>query len=122
MPDVSFTNLLIVAAVAVLAPLTVGFFPRLRVPAIVLEIIGGIIIGPSVLGWAHVDLPVSILALFGLGLLLFLAGLGRGRVLHGGRVGVAAAADRHHPLVHRARRGRPGAQGRRAAAQPGGAD
>jgi Kef-type K+ transport system membrane component KefB len=75
MPDVSFTNLLVVAAVAVLAPLTVGFFPRLRVPAIVLEIIGGIIIGPSVLGWVHVDLPVSILALFGLAFLLFLAGL-----------------------------------------------
>ena len=75
MPGVSFTNLLIVAAVAVLAPLTVGFFPRLRVPAVVLEIIGGIIIGPSVLGWAHVDLPVQILALFGLAFLLFLAGL-----------------------------------------------
>ena len=75
MPDVSFTNLLVVAAVAVLAPLTVGFAPRLRIPAVVLEIIGGIIIGPSVLGWAHVDLPVSILALFGLAFLLFLAGL-----------------------------------------------
>src|SRR6201997_3686408 len=75
MPDVSFTNLLIVAAVAVLAPLTVGFFPQLRVPAVVLEIIGGIILGPSVLGWVHVDLPVSILALFGLAFLLFLAGL-----------------------------------------------
>jgi Kef-type K+ transport system membrane component KefB len=75
MPDVSFTNLLVVAAVAVLAPLTVGFFPRLRVPAVVLEIIGGIIIGPSVLGWVHVDLPVRILALFGLAFLLFLAGL-----------------------------------------------
>jgi Kef-type K+ transport system membrane component KefB len=66
MPDVSFTNLLMVAAVAVLAPLTVGFFPQLRVPAVVLEIIGGIIIGPAVLGWVHVDLPVQILALFGL--------------------------------------------------------
>src|SRR5215472_3104685 len=75
MPDVSFTNLLVVAAVAVLAPLAVGFFPRLRIPAVVLEIIGGIIIGPSVLGWVHVDLPVSILALFGLAFLLFLAGL-----------------------------------------------
>src|SRR5215470_10100281 len=75
MPDVSFTNLLVVAAVAVLAPLMVGFFPRLRVPAVVLEIIGGIIIGPSVLGWVHVDLPVKILALFGLAFLLFLAGL-----------------------------------------------
>src|SRR6516164_6853342 len=75
MPDVSFTNLLVVAAVAVLAPLTVGFAPRLRIPAVVLEIIGGIILGPSVLGWVHVDLPVSILALFGLAFLLFLAGL-----------------------------------------------
>src|SRR6266704_3410428 len=72
MPDVSFINLLVVAAVAVLAPLTVGFAPRLRIPAVVLEIIGGIIIGPSGFGWVHVDLPVQILALFGL---LFLAGL-----------------------------------------------
>ena len=75
MPDVSFGNLLVVTAVAVLAPLVIGFFPRLRVPAVVLEIIGGIIIGPSVLGWVHVDLPVQILALFGLAFLLFLAGL-----------------------------------------------
>jgi Kef-type K+ transport system membrane component KefB len=75
MPDVSFTNLLVVAAVAVLAPLAVGFAPRLRIPAVVLEIIGGIIIGPSGLGWVHVDLPVAILALFGLAFLLFLAGL-----------------------------------------------
>src|SRR5215471_13516271 len=75
MPDVSFGNLLVVAAVAVLAPLAVGFFPRLRIPAVVLEIVGGIIIGPSVLGWVHVDLPVAILALFGLAFLLFLAGL-----------------------------------------------
>src|SRR5256884_5918743 len=75
MPAVSFGNLLVVAAVAVLAPLVIGFFSRLRIPAVVLEIIGGIIIGPSVLGWVHVDLPVGILALFGLAFLLFLAGL-----------------------------------------------
>src|SRR2546430_3302190 len=75
MPDVSFTNLLVVTAVAVLAPLTVGFAPRLRVPAVVLEIVGGIIIGPSGFGWVRVDLPVQILALFGLAFLLFLAGL-----------------------------------------------
>src|SRR6201993_120642 len=75
MPDVSFVNLLVVVAVAVAAPLVVGYLPRLRVPAVVLEIVGGIIIGPSVLGWVHVDLPVAILALFGLAFLLFLAGL-----------------------------------------------
>jgi Kef-type K+ transport system membrane component KefB len=75
MPDVSFTNLLVVAAVAVLAPLAVGFAPRLRIPAVVLEIVGGIIIGPSGFGWVRADLPVQILALFGLAFLLFLAGL-----------------------------------------------
>jgi hypothetical protein len=41
MPDVSFTNLLIVSAIAVLAPLTVGFLPRLRIPTVVLEIVAG---------------------------------------------------------------------------------
>src|SRR2546423_495272 len=64
MPAVSFTNLLIISAIAVLAPLAVGFVPRLRIPAVVLEIVAGIVVGPSVLGWVHVDLPVQILALF----------------------------------------------------------
>jgi Kef-type K+ transport system membrane component KefB len=86
-PDVSFTNLLIICVIAVAAPLTVGFTPRLRIPAVVLEIVAGIVVGPSVLGWVRVDLPVQIIALFGLAFLLFLAGLEidlhrlRGRVL-----------------------------------------
>jgi len=75
MPNVSFTNLLIISVVAVLAPLSIGFVPKLRIPAVVLEIVAGIVIGPSVLGWVRVDLPVQILALFGLAFLLFLAGL-----------------------------------------------
>ena len=40
-----------------------------------LEIVLGIVIGPSVLGWVKPDLPVSILALIGLAFLLFLSGL-----------------------------------------------
>jgi Kef-type K+ transport system membrane component KefB len=44
-------------------------------PAIVLEIVLGIVIGPSGLGWVTPDLPVSILALVGLAFLLFLSGL-----------------------------------------------
>src|SRR5216683_2335027 len=60
MPDVSFTNLLVVVVVAVLAPLTVGFSPRLRIPAVVLEIIGGIIIGPSAAGWVSQPLLLAI--------------------------------------------------------------
>src|SRR5215471_6207802 len=37
-----FTNLLIVVAAGLLAPLALGFFPRVRLPAIVLEILLGI--------------------------------------------------------------------------------
>src|SRR6476661_8915223 len=87
MSAVHFTNLLIVAAIGLLAPLALGFFPRLRLPAIVLEIVLGIVIGPSGLGWVTPDLPVSILVLVGLAFLLFLSGLEidlqrlRGRIL-----------------------------------------
>jgi Kef-type K+ transport system membrane component KefB len=70
-----FTNLFIVVAAGVLAPLALGFFPRVRLPAIVLEIVLGIVIGPAGLGWVKPDAPVSILALVGLAFLLFLSGL-----------------------------------------------
>jgi hypothetical protein len=64
-----------VAANALLAPLTLGLVPRLRLPVVVLEIVAGVLVGPQVLGVVEVDLPVSIVALLGLALLLFLAGL-----------------------------------------------
>jgi len=70
MPDVSFDNLLIISAMAVLAPLLAGTLPKLRIPAVVLEIIAGIVVGPTGFGWVEIDLPVQILAF-----LLFLAGL-----------------------------------------------
>ena len=75
MPDVSFDNLLIVAVIAVAAPMLIGFRPSLRIPAVVLEIVAGVVVGPSGLGWVEADLPVSILAVLGLAFLLFLAGL-----------------------------------------------
>ena len=75
MLEVHYTNLLLVVAAAFVAPLALGFLPRLRLPAIVLEILLGIALGPSGLGWVEVDLPVRILALVGLAFLLFLAGL-----------------------------------------------
>jgi Kef-type K+ transport system membrane component KefB len=74
-PDVAFTDLLIITAVAAGVPLALGWAPRLRVPSVVLEIVAGIVLGPSVLGWVRVDLPVQILALVGLAFLLLLAGL-----------------------------------------------
>ncbi len=70
-----FTNLLIIMLVALAAPLIVNAIPALRVPSPVLEIVAGIVIGPSVLGWVQVDAPVEVLALVGLAFLLFLAGL-----------------------------------------------
>src|SRR5262249_48021753 len=97
MPDVHFTNLLIVVAIGLLAPLTLGFFPRVRLPAIVLEIVLGVVIGPSGLGWVEPDLPVSILAMAGLAFLLFLVGLEfdierlRGRVLSVAAAGFAVS-------------------------------
>ena len=88
MPEVSFDNLLIVFVIAVGVPLLLGLGPRWRVPSVVIEIIAGVIVGPSVLGWVQIDLPVQILAIFGLAFLLFLAGVEidlrrlRGRLLH----------------------------------------
>ena len=75
MPDVSFVNLLAISAIALVAPWLVGFAPRLRIPSVVLEILAGVVVGPSLLGWVRVDLPVQILAVVGLAFLLFLAGL-----------------------------------------------
>ena len=72
---ISFNSVLIIAAVAVLVPVVLGFLPVLPVPGAVLEVIAGIVIGPSVLGWVHVDAPVAVLSDLGLGMLLFLAGL-----------------------------------------------
>ncbi|MEP6665157.1 MAG: cation:proton antiporter, partial [Nocardioidaceae bacterium] len=75
MPDVDFVNLLAVLVIALLAPLVLGLAPRLRVPAVVLEIVLGVVGGPSGFGWVEVDLVVQIVSLLGLAFLLFLAGL-----------------------------------------------
>jgi Kef-type K+ transport system membrane component KefB len=72
--DLQFTNLLLVALIAVVAPLVADALP-VRVPAVVLEIVAGIVAGPAVLGWVEVDEPVAVLALVGVTFLLFLAGM-----------------------------------------------
>jgi Kef-type K+ transport system membrane component KefB len=120
MPEISLSGVLIVAAVAFAVPLVVGLAPMLRLPSVVLEIVAGIVIGPSVLGLAEVDEPLRILALIGLAFLLFLAGLeiDLNRLLHGGALrssvtgfvltlviafaaalGLAAAGLIHAPLL-----------------------
>ena len=87
MPDVSFDSLTVVLGIAFVAPLVLGCVPRLRIPAVVVEIVLGIVVGPQVLDWARVDDPVAILSVIGLAFLLFLCGLEvdldqlRGRIL-----------------------------------------
>jgi Kef-type K+ transport system membrane component KefB len=75
MPELSLAGVVVVAAVAFLVPLLLGLFPSLRLPSVVVEIVVGIVLGPSVLGWVRVDLPLQVLSILGLAFLLFLAGL-----------------------------------------------
>ena len=75
MPEPGFTNLLIIVAVGFAAPFVLGLAPKLRLPAVVLEIVAGIVVGPSVLGWVEVDDAVEVVSVLGLAFLLFLAGL-----------------------------------------------
>ena len=75
MPTLSFNGLLVIALVAVAVPVLLALVPRLPVPGAVLEVVAGILVGPSVLGWVHLDAPVRVVSDLGLGMLLFLAGL-----------------------------------------------
>jgi len=91
----SFENLVVIAGVAFAAPFVLGLFPRVRLPSVVLEILAGIVLGPSLLGLVVVDGAVETLAVIGLGFVLFLAGLEieldklRGRLLRLSAVGFA---------------------------------
>lgn len=57
------------------AKLAAELFERLHQPAVVGEILAGVIIGPSVLGWIHPTEVTQVLAEIGVILLLFLVGL-----------------------------------------------
>lgn len=67
-------TLLVILAIAFTAPLLTSLVPRLRVPALVLEILLGIIVGPDVLDLVRITEPVRVLAEIGLATLIFLAG------------------------------------------------
>jgi Kef-type K+ transport system membrane component KefB len=75
-----------VSLIAVAAPMLVAAL-KLKISSPVIEIVAGIILGPSVLSWVEIDTPISVLALLGVTFLLFLAGLEidlqllRGRIL-----------------------------------------
>jgi Kef-type K+ transport system membrane component KefB len=75
MSQLSLSGLAAVAAVAVLVPLLLASFARLRLPALVLEILAGVVIGPSGLSRVRVDVPIRIFSVMGLSFILFLGGL-----------------------------------------------
>jgi Kef-type K+ transport system membrane component KefB len=71
---ITFNSLLVIGGVAIAVPLLLGLVPAVKVPAVVLEIVGGVLVGPAVLGWVHLDAAVQVTADLGLGFLLFMAG------------------------------------------------
>jgi Kef-type K+ transport system membrane component KefB len=73
--DITLVNLFGVSVIAFAVPFALGFFPRLRIPSIVLELIAGVIVGPAVLGWIEPGPVVRIMAAIGVAFLLFLAGM-----------------------------------------------
>jgi len=50
MSSLSYGSLLVVVLISFLVPLLIGFFPFIRVPAPVLLIVFGIVVGPSGFG------------------------------------------------------------------------
>jgi Kef-type K+ transport system membrane component KefB len=73
--EIEYGNVLFVIAAAVAAPIVAGLAPKLRLPAVALEIIIGLVLGPALLGIVEIDVPLDVLSTFGVGYLLFLAGL-----------------------------------------------
>ncbi|WP_127474002.1 cation:proton antiporter [Microbacterium sulfonylureivorans] len=68
-------TLLIIPLLGVLAPLLARGIGRwIRVPIVVFELVLGILVGPSVLGWAQPDAFIDVLSEFGLAMLFFVAG------------------------------------------------
>jgi Kef-type K+ transport system membrane component KefB len=68
------TGLVVVLAVSAGVPLLLGLLPAVRLPGALLEIVVGVVIGPSVLGWVTPDATLQAFSLLGLSFLFFLAG------------------------------------------------
>jgi Kef-type K+ transport system membrane component KefB len=73
--EITHVDILVVVAVAALAPILVDLTRRMRVPVVVAEIALGIVVGPQVLGLAETDSFIEALSTFGLAFLFFLAGM-----------------------------------------------
>ena len=72
----TFAPLLLVLLLAFLVPLMLSRFKKLMIPIVVGEIIAGVLIGPSVLGWVKGEETVlTLLSEFGFVFLMFLSGI-----------------------------------------------
>lgn len=71
----SYSGLVLVPLIAVFSPvLARTLSPWVRVPIVVFELVLGIVVGPSVLGWVQPDDLFATLSDFGLAMLFFVAG------------------------------------------------
>ncbi len=85
-----FGSLVVVVVVVAIAPILVDLMPEwVRMPQVVLLLVAGILIGPSVTEWADPS-PVSLFSSVGLGFLFMLAGYELDPVLLRERVGLLA--------------------------------
>ena len=71
----SFVPLLIVVFIAFLVPILLTRFRKIGIPIIVGEILAGIVVGQSGLGWVTENATLEILSILGFSLLMFLSGL-----------------------------------------------
>lgn len=66
-------DLAIVSLIAAITPILAGLLSRFRIPQVVILIVGGILVGPQVLGWAD-PAGLELVTNVGLGFLFLLAG------------------------------------------------
>jgi Kef-type K+ transport system membrane component KefB len=73
--EITHVDILVVAAIAAMAPILADLGRRIRLPIVVAEIALGIVVGPEVLDVARTDDFIEALSTFGLAFLFFLAGM-----------------------------------------------
>lgn len=73
--EITHADILVVAAIAAMAPILADLSRRVRLPIVVAEIALGIVVGPELLDLARTDDFIEALSTFGLAFLFFLAGM-----------------------------------------------
>jgi Kef-type K+ transport system membrane component KefB len=71
--ETGLNTLLVVSMVSAIAPFVSAMLARIRLPQVVVLIVGGVIIGPEIADWADPD-SIELLSNVGLGFLFLLAG------------------------------------------------